>query len=218
MSIFKKLFKKKDSSVKLSSKTEKATSKAVTQMQDTEDLLTKRRDLLQRKMEKEQEMAKASLAKGDRKAAAAALKRKKQYEAQMVKLDTQIDNIAQMNGSVQDATIGVDVLNSQVQGTKALKGIYKQVGGIDKVDKVYDDVRDAMDASHDLSQALSQNIGGGEMIDESELEDELAALEQETELKQKPIKIVRSLPSPGSAYVNSTRDEEDLAALEASMV
>ncbi len=65
-SFFKKLFKK-DKGVVLSKKTETQTNVTINQIQDTSDLLTKRRNLLQRKMDEEQEKAKALLVKKDKK-------------------------------------------------------------------------------------------------------------------------------------------------------
>lgn len=69
------------------------------------------------------------------------MKRKKQYEAQIQKLDAQINNVSTMNMSVQDASLNADVLNAQISGAESIKRVFKDIGGIDKVDKVMDDVR-----------------------------------------------------------------------------
>ena len=66
MSLFKKLFKKKDKTIKISKKTETQTNIAVNQMQDTEELLMKRRRLLEKKVSDETDKARALLAKKDK--------------------------------------------------------------------------------------------------------------------------------------------------------
>jgi charged multivesicular body protein 4 len=151
-----------------------------------------------------------------------ALKRKKQLEVQLSRIDQQINNVEQVNMSVQDASTNVDVLNAQVQGAQSIKKVYKSVGGIDKVDKVMDDVRDAMDISNELSTALSQDIGGGAIVDEDDLENELAELEMENEdaqdLEIKTGHKMLPIPAPGSKKeVKQSTEESELAALEASM-
>jgi hypothetical protein len=66
MSFLKKIFKKKDKTIKISKKTETQTNIAVNQMQDTEDLLMKRRRLLEKKVSDETDKARALLAKKDK--------------------------------------------------------------------------------------------------------------------------------------------------------
>jgi hypothetical protein len=66
MSFFKKLFRKKDKSIKISKKTEAHTNATINQMQDTEELLGKRRKVLEKKIGEEQEKARALLAKKDK--------------------------------------------------------------------------------------------------------------------------------------------------------
>jgi hypothetical protein len=66
MSFLKKIFKKKDKTIKISKKTETQTNIAVNQMQDTEELLMKRRRLLEKKVSDETDKARALLAKKDK--------------------------------------------------------------------------------------------------------------------------------------------------------
>jgi charged multivesicular body protein 4 len=50
---------------------------------------------------------------------------------------------------------------------------------VEKVEAAMDEIRDAMDNANDIGRSLAQSVGGGEMIDEDDLEAELAGLQDE---------------------------------------
>lgn len=50
---------------------------------------------------------------------------------------------------------------------------------VDKVDATMDQIREQMDLTNEISDAISNPVGMGAMVDEDELEAELEALEQE---------------------------------------
>jgi phage shock protein A len=155
----------------------------------------------------------------------AALKRKKQYETQHTRLQQQIANVEQMSMNVENAATDIETLKAQQQGAQALKKIFKETGGIDKVEDVLDEVRDAMDTANELGQALAQNVGGGEIIDEDDLENELDLLEMEEADKEilgmeAQLKVPNKPMGGGKVPVKSKKvvDEDDeLAALEAEL-
>jgi len=109
-------------------------------------------------------------------AAMRCLKNKKQHQAQYDKLSAQISNMLTMVTSLENAATDVETLKAQQKGAQALKMIYKETGGIDKVEDMVDDIRDTMDRANELSEALSQSLG--DPLDEDELDDELNALEE----------------------------------------
>jgi charged multivesicular body protein 4 len=162
-------------------------------------------------------------------AALAALKRKKQYEAQYNRLQQQVANVEQMSMNVENAATDIETLKAQQLGAKALKQVFKETGGIDKVEDVLDEVRDAMDVANELGQALSQNIGGGELIDEDDIENELDMLEQEnldSEMlgMETNVKVPKQPMQGGAVKVLPTKtkktsqEDDELAALEAEMM
>jgi charged multivesicular body protein 4 len=111
------------------------------------------------------------------------LKSKKQLQAQYDKLSAQINNTETMVYSLENAVSDVETLKAQQLAASTMKDVYKATGGIEKVDNMLDDIRDTMDRANELSDALSQQLGGN-LVDEDEIEDELAALEEETLDKQ----------------------------------
>ena len=148
------------------------------------------------------------------------LKNKKQHQAQYDKLSAQITNMTTMVASLENAAVDVETLKAQQQGANALKQIYKETGGIDKVEDMIDDVKDTMDRAKELSDALSQSIG--DPLDEDELEDELAALEEETldaQLDQidQPTAALGKTKIPTGPIKKQKKVDDELADLEAEL-
>merc|ERR1719245_1283389 len=157
--------------------------------------------------------AKEKMAKGDKKGAMFALKRKKMYEGEMEKicnvkmtLETQVMNL-------ESAAQNADTLNT-------MKKIRTDLG-IDKVDDLMDDIREEMDTAKDISDAMARPIDG--MYDEDELLSELADLEN-MGMEQQMLNTGDSvkLPDvPGNklpALSKTSKEEEDeLRKLEAEL-
>ncbi|KAL9646998.1 hypothetical protein ABK040_013852 [Willaertia magna] len=216
--------KKKDVSV--SKKTEDQTNKSIEKMDQTIQLLEKRQKLLEKKMEQEQQKAKDFLGKGDKKSALACLKRKKQYETQAQRLQQQIMNNEQMKLTLENAATDVETLKSQQIASKTLKQVFKETGGIDKVEDIMEDIQETMATANELGDALAQDIGSGTVIDEGELEDELDLLEQEefdkqmlgmqgTKVPKGPIKTTGTATKVKAKP--RSEEEDELAQLEAEL-
>lgn len=86
--------------------------------------------------DKETEIAKQMLAKGDRKRALLALRRKKYQQSLLAKTDAQLDQLEQLTSNVEFALIQKDVVFGLQQGTKVLKEIHAEMGGIENVEKL----------------------------------------------------------------------------------
>ncbi|KAI5863447.1 charged multivesicular body protein 6 [Durotheca rogersii] len=126
--------------------------------------------------ERETAAARQLLAAGDRRRALLALRRKKYQESLLAKTDDQLAQLEQLTRSVEFALIQKDVLFGLRQGTRVLREIHAEMGGLDHVEKLMGETADAIAYQKEVSEML-----GGRMTnqDEDEVEDELAALEQE---------------------------------------
>ena len=89
-------------------------------------------------------MAKQMLAKGDKKRALLALRRKKYQESLLAKTDSQLEQLESLTSSVEFAQIQKDIVFGLQQGTKVLKEIHTEMGGIDHVEKLMGDTSDAI--------------------------------------------------------------------------
>lgn len=166
--------------------------------------------------DKETEIAKQMLAKGDKKRALLALRRKKYQESLLAKTDAQLLELEKLTSNVEFALIQKDVVFGLQQGTKVLKEIHAEMGGIEHVEKLMGETADAI-AYQEVSslfliamqlltplQEVSEMLGGRiSNHDEEEVEDELAALEaemagEELELPSVPItqRPVAEQPEP----------------------
>ncbi|KAI3553680.1 Snf7 family protein [Colletotrichum abscissum] len=151
--------------------------------------------------DKETAIAKQMLAKGDKPRALLALRRKKYQESLLQKTDAQLEQLEKLTSSVEFAMIQKDVVFGLQQGTKVLKEIHSEMGGIEHVEKLMGETADAIayqrvwnprwcwvhvcfGTSANIRsflptlQEVSEMLGGRISVqDEEEVEDELAALE-----------------------------------------
>ncbi|KAI0124889.1 Snf7 family [Xylariales sp. AK1849] len=126
--------------------------------------------------DKETSIAKQMLASGDKKRALLALRRKKYQESLLQKTDMQLEQLEQLMRNVEFAQIQKDIVYGLQQGTKVLKDIHAEMGGIEKVELLMGETADAIAYQNEVSEMLGGQISNQ---DEGEVEDELAALEAE---------------------------------------
>jgi charged multivesicular body protein 6 len=84
------------------------------------------------------------LAKGDKPRALLALRRKKYQESLLAKTDAQLEQLEKLTSSVEFALIQKDVLFGLQQGTKVLKEIQREMGGIENVEKLMGETAEAI--------------------------------------------------------------------------
>ncbi|KAI1494469.1 Snf7-domain-containing protein [Biscogniauxia mediterranea] len=126
--------------------------------------------------ERETAVARAMLAAGDKKRALLALRRKKYQESLLSQTDAQLAQLEQLTRSVEFALIQKDVVFGLQQGTRVLREIHAEMGGLAHVEKLMGDSADAIAYQKEVSELLGGRITNQ---DEDEVEDELAALELE---------------------------------------
>lgn len=94
--------------------------------------------------DRETEIAKQMLAKGDKKRALLALRRKKYQESLLAQTDRQLEQLEKLTANVEFAQIQKDVVFGLQQGTKVLKEIHAEMGGIEHVEKLMGETADAI--------------------------------------------------------------------------
>ncbi|KAL8706396.1 MAG: hypothetical protein Q9201_000542 [Fulgogasparrea decipioides] len=133
--------------------------------------------------DRETDIAKECLARGDRSKALLALRRKKFQESLLAKTDAQLETLEQLTSNVEFALVQKDVVYGLQQGTAVLKQIHAEMGGIEHVEKLMGENEDARAYQREISEML-----GGKMSnqDEDEVEDELEALEGQVQGVKQP--------------------------------
>ena len=94
--------------------------------------------------DKETDIARQMLAAGDKKRALLALRRKKYQEQLLVKTDAQLAQLEQLTRNVEFALIQKDVVFGLQQGTRVLKEIHAEMGGIEHVEKLMGETAEAI--------------------------------------------------------------------------
>ncbi|KAM3431549.1 hypothetical protein MY1884_004626 [Beauveria asiatica] len=124
--------------------------------------------------DKETDVARQMLAKGDKPRALLALRRKKYQQSLLAKTDAQLAQLEQLTASVEFAQIQKDVVFGLQQGTRVLQEIRREMGGLEHVEKLMGESADAIAYQNEVSEMLGGRISNQ---DEDEVEDELAEME-----------------------------------------
>ncbi|KAL2160045.1 hypothetical protein VTH06DRAFT_1700 [Thermothelomyces fergusii] len=141
--------------------------------------------------ERETQAARQLLARGDRPRALLALRRKKFQESLLAKTDAQLEQLEKLTASVEFALIQKDVFFGLQQGTKVLKEIQAEMGGIENVEKLMGETAEAIAYQQEVSEIIGGRIS---VQEEEEVEDELAALEAEVARKEETVQRLPSVP------------------------
>jgi charged multivesicular body protein 4 len=192
MSVFGKIFgfKKDEKSV--------STGEAIQKLRETEEMLVKKQDFLEKKIEQELDIARSNGTKNKR-VALQALKKKKRYEKQLQQIDGTLTTIEMQREALEGANTNTAVLNTMSEAAKALKQAHQHMD-VDKVHDMMDDIAEQQEVAREISDAISNPIAFGQDIDDDELERELEELEQE-ELDKELLGV--ELPSVGADEIPS---------------
>ncbi|KAG9099997.1 ESCRT-III subunit protein snf7 [Ceratobasidium sp. 370] len=180
-------------------------------------VLDKKEEDLQRKIEEELKKAKAN-AVNNKAAATAALRRKKLHEAELEKLYGQRMTLETQLNAIENANLNAETMARMKQGAQALRDIHGNLT-IDRVDATMDQVREQMELTKEITEAISNPLGmTGVDIDEDELLTELAEMEQQ-ELDDRLMGANRApvhapAVTAGSSTVSAGRSKEEEEDIE----
>lgn len=170
MSFFKNIFggKKADAGP--------TASESIQKLRDTENMLLKKQEFLEQKVEAETKLAKEN-ATTNKRVALAALKRKKRYEQQLEQLQGTLTTIETQREALENANTNSAVLETMKGASDALKKSHKNMN-VDDVHEMMDDIAEQNDIANEISNAISSGpMATG--VDDDDLMKELEELEQE---------------------------------------
>ncbi|KAF1937592.1 Snf7-domain-containing protein [Clathrospora elynae] len=176
-----------------------AQDKAILDMKNQRDKLRQYQKRITVLTDREKEIAKECLLKGDTKKAKLALRRKKYQESLLSKTDSQLQQLEILTSDVEFALVQKDVLYGLQQGTAVLKEIHREMGGIENVEKLLGENEEARAYQEEISELLANKMSNQ---DEDEVEDELDALEAEVN------GVVPALPDAPVAQPQFTPEEK----------
>jgi len=179
-------------------------------------MLEKREDHLNNKIEEETKKARANVGTNKR-LATAALRQKKMYETELVKLEGRRSTLEQQVNAIENANMSLETMKTMKQGAEVLKSIHGNLT-IDKVDATMDSIREQMELTDEISEAISQPHFSTS-VDEAELQRELEELEQEklesslVNVGGVPVTIPGGVEKVHTAPTKSRQEEDEDAEL-----
>lgn len=193
------------------------TEDAIQKLKQTEEMLEKKQEFLENKIDVENATAKKH-APTNKRLALQALKRRKRLEKQLNQIDGTLSTIEFQRESLENAGTNTEVLKNMKYAADTLKNVHKGLD-VDDVHDMMDDIQEQREISNEISVAIG-GIGSQD-FDEDELSAELDALEQEG-LNEELIGMERpavGLPDVPSgtleAKKKAVQDEDELKELEA---
>lgn len=150
--------------------------KAIVELREHILTLSKKSTYLESQIKEQEALARKNVT-SNKALARQALKKKKKLESDLLKIGNQIESLETQLNAIESANLNLETMKAMKQGAKAIKQIHSDFD-IDKVDETMDDIREQVEASEEISEAISRPLGT-EFVDEDELDEELAALQEE---------------------------------------
>ncbi|KAF1333509.1 Charged multivesicular body protein 5, partial [Globisporangium splendens] len=122
------------------------------------------------------------------------LKRKKMYEQQRDNLTAQSFNIEQAAFAIETSKDTLDTVAAMKSAVVQLKTETKKIN-IDELEDVQDDMADLLEDMNEIQEIMGRSYGIGADVDESELEAELAGLEEEWAEEETEAAAAEAAPS-----------------------
>ena len=202
--------------------------KAIVELREHIHRLDKKQSHLQTQILNQVNEAKTFLTTGNKTMAKNSLKKKKIFEAQLIKLKEQRDSLEQQLFSIESANLNMETMRAMKQGAKAMKSMHNGLD-IDKVDETMDEVREQVELGEEISDAISRPMYTGiNEVDDDELDEELDALAHQDQVKEPAAAMLQpatpeavgkhtvSLPNapnskiePSRAQANQAEEEEE---------
>jgi charged multivesicular body protein 4 len=205
-----------------------STQDALQKLRETEDMLLKKQEFLEKKISAEVATAKKH-GTANKRMALQALRRKKKFEQQLEQMDGVLNTIQHQKDSLENAAVNAEVLQVLGSSAKALKGAHNNMD-VDNVHDLMDEIEEQQQVARELADALSKPAGIGDDLDDDDLMKELEEMEEadlnkqllnvgpapaDTLVSQLPTAPTDYLPAAPQKHATKKKEDDDLADLEA---
>ena len=137
------------------------TGEAIQKLRETEEMLLKKQEFLEKKIDSEVATARKN-AKTNKRVALGALKRKKRLEGQLQQIDGTLTTIEQQREALEGANTNTAVLTTMGEAAKALKKAHADMD-VDQVHDMMDDIAEQQDVAREISEAISNPVAFGQV-------------------------------------------------------
>jgi charged multivesicular body protein 7 len=143
-------------------------------------------EVLTRRVDELAITAKEAVARKNRVAALAALRSKKLAESTLTKRHATLGQLEEVFSKIEQAADQVELVRVMEASTRVLSGLNKEVGGVERVDDVVDQLREQMGQVDEVGNVIAE-AGQAGTVDETEVDDELEAMEREDREKREEV-------------------------------
>ncbi|PIC44943.1 hypothetical protein B9Z55_005138 [Caenorhabditis nigoni] len=150
---------------------------AIQKLRETEEMLEKKQDFLEKKVVDEKANA-VKYGTKNKRMALQCLNRKRNFEKQLAHIDGVLATIGFQRESLENASTNAEVLNVMSQASKALKSAHNNMD-IDQVHNLMEEIAEGQELSNEIAEAISNPVGFSAAVDDDDLMRELEELEQE---------------------------------------
>lgn len=174
--------------------------------------MIKQADILEVKIAELTATAKTALNNKNRISALSAVRSKKLAEHNLQRRFDTLAQLEEVYSKIEQATDQVEYVRVMEASTGVLRGLNTQVGDAAKIDEVVDELREEMSKVDEVGNIMSE---AGPEIDETEIDDELEALEhkdqeakdeEEAEETRKKLAELESLEQTTKEAARAERD------------
>lgn len=156
--------------------------KAIASIKDLTSSLRHQTELLDTRIAELDREAKSAVTRKNKVSALAALRSKKTAEASLSKRYASLSQLEEVASRIEQAADQVQLVNVMASSADALKSLNTQVGGVERVDSVMDQVKDQMADTDEVATMLAEP--GSVAVDQQELDDELEIMERQEREKE----------------------------------
>ena len=174
--------------------------------------LSKQLEVLSPKINELDQKARAAVSNKNRVVAMASLRSKKLYETVFFRRSETLAQLEAVYRKIEEAVDQVEAIRVMQTSSQVLQALNSEVGGTERVEDVLEDLRRNMAQVNEVSDILNEAAQAGSVVDESNIDDELEALEREdqakshrtsaTETKEKLEHLERTL-TPSSDHITA---------------
>jgi len=155
---------------------QRQTSSVINNLREQVELMEKRNGVIKTRMDTAFKDAQQKLARKDKNGALIALKRKKQYEAEIEKNQGIQIVLENQIYALEGATMQKAIVDAMALGNKSIKKLNTELNP-EKIEELMDDIQEEADNFKSIQDAMSQPLQ--QIYNDSELLEELAQLESE---------------------------------------
>jgi len=162
--------------------------RAILDLKLQRDKLKQYQKKIQTVLAREQAIAKAQIAAGQKDRALIALRRRKYQQSLLTKTDEQLENLEQLVSTIEFSLVEVSVLHGLKQGNEVLKEIHKEMN-IESVEKLLEETAEAREYQKEIGDMLSNTLT---LDDEEAVQKELLALQEDLAVQDVVFPLVPS--------------------------